>query len=231
MDRRRALALVAGVLIAGIGFVGAVNAWMLLAARGDSTARVAAVERAQVAIVPGALVHPDGRMSAMLADRVESAADLYRAGRVARILASGDHHRLGYDETDTMRDALLRAGVPSRAIFTDYAGFDTWSTMVRAREVFKVDRAVVVTQGFHMARALSLGRAAGLELNGFVSDRGHAYGAQGTRSDVREVAARVKGAQQAVFRPAVLLGPAHPIDGNGRSSWGPADPLAPRPPG
>jgi SanA protein len=231
MDRRRAAFLLAGFVVAGIGFVAAANAWVLLAARGDSTTRVADVPRAHVAIVPGALVHPDGRMSAMLADRVHSAADLYRAGKVERILVSGDHHRLGYDEPDTMRDALLRAGIPSHTIFTDYAGFDTWSTMVRAREVFGVDHAVVVTQGFHMARALSLGRSAGLDLHGFVSDRGHSYGSQGTRSGVREVAARVKGLQQAVLEPAVLLGPSHPINGNGRNSWGPADPLAPRPPG
>lgn len=79
-----------------------------------------------------------------------------------------------------------------------------------------------------MARALSLGEAAGLDLRGFVADRGHGYGAQGTRSRVREVAARVKGLQQALVRPAVLLGPSHPIGGNGRDSWGPADPLAPR---
>jgi len=231
MDRRRAAFVLVGFVLAGIGFVAAVDAWMLLAARGDSTARLAEVPRAQVAIVPGALVHPDGRMSAMLADRVQSAADLYRAGKVGRILVSGDHHRLGYDETDTMRDALLRAGVPSRAIFTDYAGFDTWSTMVRAREVFGVERAVVVTQGFHMARALSLGRSAGLDVHGLVSDRGHRYGSQGTKSEVRELAARVKGLQQAVLEPEVLLGPPHPIEGNGRASWGPPDPLAPRAPG
>jgi SanA protein len=228
MNRRRAAFLLIAFVATGIGFVAAANAWVLLAARGDSTTRVTDVPRAHVAIVPGALVYPDGRMSAMLADRVQSAADLYRAGKVERILVSGDHHRLGYDETDAMRDALLRAGVPSRTIFTDYAGFDTWSTMVRAREVFGVDHAVVVTQGFHMARALSLGRAAGLELHGFVSDRGHSYGSQGTRSGVREVAARVKGLQQAVLQPAVLLGPAHPITGDGRTSWGPADLDAPR---
>jgi SanA protein len=227
MNRRRAAFLLLGFVMAGIGFVAAANAWVLLTARGDSTTRVTDVKRTQVAIVPGALVHLDGRMSAMLADRVQSAADLYRADKVERILVSGDHHRLGYDETDAMRDALLRAGVPSRAIFTDYAGFDTWSTMVRAREVFGVDRAVVVTQGFHMARALSLGRAAGLNLHGLVSDRGHGYGSQGTRSGVRELAARVKGLEQAVLQPAVLLGPSHEISGDGRTSWGPADPLAP----
>jgi SanA protein len=231
MDRRRAALVFMGLVVAGIAFVAVANAWVLLTARGDSTTRVTDVRRAHVAIVPGALVYPDGRMSGMLADRVRSAVDLYRSDKVQRILVSGDHHRLGYDETDTMRDALLRASVPSRAIFTDYAGFDTWSTMVRAREVFGVDRAVVVTQGFHMARALSLGRAAGLNVRGLVSDRGHNYGSQGTRSSVREVAARVKGAGQALLQPTVLLGPSHPISGNGRNSWGPADPLAPRAPG
>jgi vancomycin permeability regulator SanA len=90
-----------------------------------------------------------------------------------------------------------------------------------------VQRAVVVTQGFHMARALSLGRAAGLEVGGLVADRGHDPGHQGVRSDLREVAARVKGLQQSVLRPDVLLGPRHPISGNGRTSWGPPDPLAP----
>jgi SanA protein len=102
--------------------------------------------------------------------------------------------------------------------------------MVRARKVFGVDRAVVATQGFHMARALSLGRAAGLDLHGLTADRGHDYGSQGTRSGVREIAARVKGLRQAVLHPGVLLGPAHPIAGNGRHSWGPIDPLAPSPP-
>jgi SanA protein len=222
---RRRIALVVGFGLVGVLSVVVLNVYVLARA-GGAAGDVADVRRAQVAIVPGALVQPDGRMSAMLADRVARAAELYRAGKVERILVSGDHGRLGYDEPDTMRDALLKAGVPARAIFTDYAGFDTWSTMVRARKVFAVRDAIVVTQGFHMARSLYLAEQAGLDVQGLVADRG-GYGRKGKESGVREVLARVKGFQQGALKPSVLLGPAHPITGDGRMSWGPADPLAP----
>ncbi|HYC80666.1 MAG TPA: ElyC/SanA/YdcF family protein, partial [Solirubrobacterales bacterium] len=109
---------------------------------------------AEVAIVPGAMVQADGKMSAMLADRVEQAARLWHAGKVEKVLVSGDHHTWAYDEPDTMRKALVARGVPPRDVFEDHAGFDTWATMVRARAIFNVEDAVVVTNGFHMARAL-----------------------------------------------------------------------------
>jgi SanA protein len=222
--RHRLLAVAGGMTAAGVAAVLALNAYLLL--RGDGATReVAAVEHAQVAIVPGALVHRDGRMSAMLADRVDDAVALYEAGKVDRILVSGDHGRLGYNETDTMRDAVVAAGVPAVRVFTDYAGFDTWSTVRRAREIFGVRDAVVVTQPFHMARALYLARAAGLEAQGLETTRD--YGSQGAIGAARELLARVKGAGQGVIRPAVIGGPRLPIGGDGRASWGPEDPLAP----
>src|SRR4051812_29796874 len=141
--------------------LGGINALVVLRTHSRATDSVAAQPHAQVAIVPGALVDPRGHMSTMLADRVRGAVELYRAGKVDRILVSGDHHRLGYDETDTMRDAVVQTGVPARDVFTDYAGFDTWSTMARAKRIFGVKSAIVVTQGFHMARAIDLGKAAG----------------------------------------------------------------------
>src|SRR4051812_27043535 len=100
-----------------VGLTGAVtlagvNVVVLARAHGRVQSNVADLETAQVAIVPGALVRPDGTMSAMLRDRVAGAVALYRAGTVDRILVSGDHGRLGYDETDTMRDAVVAAGVP-----------------------------------------------------------------------------------------------------------------------
>ena len=195
------------------------NAVVLVRTHGRIHSDVAGVDQAEVAIVPGALVKPDGSMSAMLRDRVAGAVALYRAGTVTRILVSGDHRRLGYDETDTMRDAVLAAGVPAEAVFTDYAGFDTWSTMRRARQVFDVQSAVVVTQGFHAARAVDLGLAAGIDTQGLTV--GGAYGRKGRESSVREVLARVKGLGEATFRPAVMLGPELPINGLGPSSWGP----------
>lgn len=223
--RRPAVLVALGLGLLGFTTLGAANLLVLARAHGRIEHSVAAVPKAQVAIVPGALVDPSGRMSAMLRDRVQGAVALYRAGRVGRILVSGDHGRIGYDETDTMRDAVLKAGVPASRVFTDYAGFDTWSTMERARKVFGVRSAIVVTQGFHVARAVDLGRAAGLDIHGLVA--GHAYGAQGRRSSIREVVARAKGLEEATLHPAVLLGPKLPITGDGRTSWGPKDPQAP----
>jgi SanA protein len=201
----------------------AANAYVLLSARGDSASNVDGVAHAQTAIVLGALVNPNGQMSAMLDDRVRQAALLWRSGKVDRLLVSGDHHKWSYDEPDTMRKALIRAGVPARAIFTDHAGFDTWATMVRARQVFAVSSATVITQGFHMPRALYLAQAAGLHAQGLTSDL-HGYGTQGKRSRLREVVARVKATSQGVLHTGVLLGPSLPITGNGRSSWGPPPP-------
>lgn len=202
--------------------VGGANA-LVLVKGDDSTASVDGAPRAEVAIVPGALVKPDGEMSTMLADRVRQAAALWEAGKVDRILVSGDHGRWGYDEPGTMRRALVRQGVPGRVVFEDHAGFDTWATMVRAREIFQVREALVVTQGFHMARALYLADAAGIDASGVTSDL-HPYGFQGRKSGVRETLSRVKAiADVALDRPA-LDGPTIPISGDGRASWGPEPP-------
>jgi len=118
--------------------IAAANAYILLSTSGESTGNVADVPHAQVAIVLGAFVKPDGKMSPMLADRARQADALWKAGKVDRILVSGDHHSWAYDEPDTMRKALVADGVPPRVIFEDHAGFDTWASMVRARSIFGV---------------------------------------------------------------------------------------------
>jgi SanA protein len=200
------------------------NAWVLVGAGGRSTDDAADAPHAQVAIVPGALVRPDGKMSSMLADRVRGALALWRAGKVERILVSGDHHTWAYDEPGTMRRALVKAGVPPRVIFEDHAGFDTWATMVRAQQVFGVRDAIVVTQGFHMPRALYLADQAGIAATGLTSDL-HPYGIQGTKSDVREVLSRVKAVADTTLDPDATGGPRIPISGDdGRVSWGPSPP-------
>jgi SanA protein len=200
------------------------NAYILLSTDGESTANVADVPRAQVAIVPGALVQPNGKMSAMLADRVRQADALWKAGKVDRILVSGDHHTWAYDEPDTMRKALVAAGVPGRVIFEDHAGFDTWATMVRARGIFGVKDAVVVTQGFHMPRALYLAHAAGIDATGLTADL-HQWGYQGRKSEVREVLSRVKAIADTTLDTPAMGGKRIPISGgDGRVSWGPPPP-------
>ena len=217
---RRALGSLA-LLIAAVVLA---NAYILLDTSGESTSVVAEVPRAEVAIVPGALVNPNGTMSTMLADRVRDAAALWQAGKVKRILVSGDHRSWAYDEPDTMRKALVRDGVPPRVIFEDHAGFDTWATMERARGIFGVRDAVVVTQGFHMPRALYLAEEAGIHATGLVSDL-HPYGIQGVKSEVREAFSRVKAIADVTLGTPALGGTKIPIgDDDGRVSWGPAPP-------
>jgi SanA protein len=204
--------------------VAAANAYVLLYASGEATDSVAEVPEAEVAIVPGALVMPDGTMSPMLAARVEQALRLWHAGKVEKILVSGDHGTWRYDEPDTMRKALVREGVAPREIFEDHAGFDTWATMVRARSIFGVRDAVVVTQGFHMPRALYLADEAGIDATGLTADlRG--WGFQGRKSAVREVLSRVKAVVDASLDTPAMAGPKIPISTtDGRESWGPPPP-------
>lgn len=203
--------------------IAAANAYVLIQG-GDSTSTVADVPHAEVAIVPGALVEPDGDMSAMLAARVEQASKLWHAGKVEKILVSGDHGAWKYDEPDTMRKALVRAGVAPEDVFEDHAGFDTWATMVRARSIFGVRDAVVVTQGFHMARALYLADEAGIEATGLTADL-QPWGFQGRKSAVREVLSRVKAIADVTLETPALAGPKIPIaTTDGRESWGPAPP-------
>lgn len=210
----------AGVLVL---LVAAANAYVLLEG-GDSTGVVADVPHAEVAIVPGAMVEPDGDMSAMLAARVKQASRLWHAGKVAKVLVSGDHGSWKYDEPDTMRKALVRDGVPPEDVFEDHAGFDTWATMVRAREIFGVRDAVVVTQGFHMARALYLADAAGIDATGLTADL-QGWGSQGRRSAAREVLSRLKAIADVTLDTPALAGPRIPIaTADGRESWGPAPP-------
>jgi SanA protein len=163
-------------------------------------------------------------MSAMLADRVRRASALWHAGKVEKVLVSGDHGSWIYDEPDTMRKALVADGVPPRDVFEDHAGFDTWATMVRARSIFGVRDAVVVTQGFHMPRALYLAQAAGIDATGLTADL-HQWGYQGRKSEIREVLSRVKAIADTTLDTPAMGGKKIPISGDdGRVSWGPAAP-------
>jgi len=214
--------VVAGAAALGAGalVVAGSNAVVLLSGGSGDYARPADAPRAQVALVLGAAVRPDGTLTPMLRDRVRVAAELYREGKVSKVLASGDHGTVQYDEVNPMKRALIAQGVPERDVFTDHAGFDTWDSVVRARKVFGVSSALVVTQGFHLPRAVWLARRAGLDAHG-VSASLHGYGTQGRRSGVREVLARVKAVEEAVTssRPR-YLGPPVPITGDGRASAG-----------
>jgi SanA protein len=215
MKRLVLLGVVCGLLVVGLP-----NLIVWLGGRTPVTTDIAKVPHAQAALVLGAQVYRDGRPSIMLADRVNAAAELYRAGRVDKLLLSGDHSRKDYDEVGTMRRMLLTQGIPAEDIFTDHAGFDTWDSAQRAKRVFDVSSAVVVTQRFHMARALYDARRAGLKVSGFAADR-RDYGRVMRRLEVREAAARVKTVGDAIIgADPHFLGTEIPISGDGRVSWG-----------
>jgi SanA protein len=157
----------------------------------------------------------------MLEDRLQTAAALYQSGRVRKVLVSGDHGRVTYDEVGAMRKRLLALGVAPRDIFTDHAGFDTWDSAQLARQVFEVRSVLVVTQSYHLPRALYAARRAGLQATGVAADR-RDYGHVMTRLRMREALARVKVLGDTVTHASArYLGPVIPITGDGRRSWGP----------
>jgi SanA protein len=221
---RRAAWTAGSLLALVVLFLAGTNLYVIYGPGGSYTSNVERVPHAQVALVLGAQVEPNGHMSPMLADRVQQAVALWDAGKVNRILVSGDHHTWAYDEPDTMRKALVAAGVPPRVIFEDHAGFDTWASVLRAKKIFQARSAVIVTQGFHMPRALFLAHEAGLPATGLTADL-RSYGWQGKESWFREILSRAKAVVDTVRGAPVYGGPAIPISGsNGRVSWGPAPP-------
>ena len=162
--------------------------------------------RAPVAIVLGAAVHADGRPSPWLAYRLDVAADLYTSGRVEAILVSGDNRRVGYDEPTAMRDYLVSKGIPHQAIALDYAGFDTYDTCVRARRIFGIERALLVTQDFHEPRAVAICRTVGVSVDGVGDSRARGDRTTWAVSWVRERPATIKAVIDVVSRRDPTLG-------------------------
>ncbi|QJS14557.1 DUF218 domain-containing protein [Streptomyces argyrophyllae] len=184
------------------------SAWLYVSTA-DRLRTTADVPRTEVAVVFGAGLWKQGQPSPYLAHRLDAAAALYRAGRIEVVLVTGDNSRKDYDEPDAMRAYLTRHGVPDARIVGDYAGFDTWDSCVRAKKIFGVDRAVLISQDFHIRRAVALCEAAGVTSYGVGVDAEHDvtwyYG--GTR----EVFAAGKAVLDAVFQPdPTFLGPREP---------------------
>ena len=128
-----------------------------------------------------------GAASVVLTDRVATGVELYKAGKVRKLLMTGDNSRDGYNEPAAMRQEALAMGVPARDIVCDYAGFRTYDSLYRARDIFGVRSAILVTQGYHLPRALFLGRKLGLDVVG-VDAAKRTYGGQ-FGFDLREIAA------------------------------------------
>lgn len=165
-------------------------------------------------LVLGCLVHDSGRPSDMLSDRLRRGVSLFDVGAAPKLLMSGDHGRENYDEVDAMKRYAVEAGIPSEDIFMDHAGFSTYESLYRARDVFQAKRVLIVTQEYHLYRALHIAKRLGLEAWGVGADY-HNYVGQSYR-EVREVLARVKDWAVCFFQPLpTYLGDPIPITGSG----------------
>jgi SanA protein len=167
--------------------------------------------RPRVAIVFGASVYSSGDLSAMLEDRVKTAIELYRAGKVDRILVSGDNRTPQYNEPKAMADYLISHAVAPRDVVLDYAGRSTYETCQRAREIFGLQRALLVTQRFHLPRALYLAHQLGLDAFGVVADQ-QQYSSLDYQQ-AREMGAEIKAYLNVhVLPPNTVLGERLPIE-------------------
>ena len=166
-------------------------------------------------LVLGCLVRENGVPSDMLHDRLQRAVELYDAGVSSKLLMSGDHGRVDYDEVAAMKRFAVDAGVPSENVFMDHAGFSTYESIYRAKDIFQANRILIISQEYHLYRAIYIANQMGLEAYGVSSDY-HTYGGQFIR-DVRELLARVKDFVVCIFKPEpTYLGDVIPIfsDGN-----------------
>ncbi|MDB5225523.1 MAG: hypothetical protein JWL87_475 [Candidatus Adlerbacteria bacterium] len=165
-----------------------INAGMVWGEQRHMYADVGSVPERTVAIVPGAAILRSGALSAVFMDRANAAVALYQAGKAQKILVSGDNSTVEHNEVDPARKYLLSRGVPEEDIYLDHAGFDTYSTMYRAHEIFKVESAVIATQSFHLPRSIFIARTLGIDAVGLRADNVHLL----PRNQVRESLARVK---------------------------------------
>jgi SanA protein len=167
---------------------------------------------ARVAIVFGAGLSRDGRPSPVLRDRVATAADLFFSGKVEKLLMSGDNRFVDYNEPGAMRQYALELGVPDAAIVLDYAGRRTYDTCYRARAIFGVTDAVLVTQRFHLARAVFTCNLLGLPATGANADRRTYSRSSQLIWNLREIPASLVALWEVlVSRPEPVLGNAEPI--------------------
>ena len=202
--RARAAWIAGGVGLAGIATLGGSVGFVRATAAGHLY-REDDVPPAPVALVLGAKVYPDGTPSAFLAARLDVAKRLFETGKVRAILVSGDNMAPEYNEPDAMRAYLIKAGVPADKVIADYAGFDTYDSCARAKRIFNVSKLIMVTQSYHLPRAVATGRALGVAASG-VGDDTVRHSNPWRRGAIREQIACVKTVLDLITRRDPVLG-------------------------
>ena len=177
----------------------------------NKTYSEADVPTRRVAIIFGAGLWRDGSPTPVLQDRVETGARLYFAGKVEKLLMSGDNSYVEYNEPEAMRQYALSLGVPDSAVVLDYAGRRTYDSCYRAKEIFRVDKAILVTQKFHLARALFLCNSLGLDGVGVEANNRSFLKRSLLFWNLRELPATLGAFADVLFRPQPILGTPEPI--------------------
>jgi SanA protein len=206
--KRRKVTLLIFLLLILI-LLGAPRVIMVLGSQ-SRTYDVESVPEYKAAIVFGAGLLADGSPTAVLQDRVSTAADLYKSGKISKILMSGDNSYLNYNEPGAMKSYALELGIPEEDIVLDYAGRRTYDTCYRAKEIFQLSSAILVTQQFHLSRALYTCKTLGIESVGVAADL-RPYRDSGYWN-VREIVASMVAFYQVHFsKPEPVLGDPEPI--------------------
>ncbi|MCL2787054.1 MAG: YdcF family protein [Micrococcales bacterium] len=207
---RRAVIVLASLMGLVCLVVAGLNLWVVRSTTGRivdeaSQARERFGSGYDAILVLGAGITPDGKPSVTLTNRLATAVELYQAGLAPVVLLTGDNSRLDYNEVEVMRQYMVDAGVPAGDVYRDFAGFSTWESIYRAREVFQARRLVIVTQRYHLYRALFGADRLGLDAVGVAAERWKGFD---LGQDIRETAARTKEPLATLFgRKPTFLGP------------------------
>lgn len=177
-----------------------------LAASDGRIRSLTSVPKKPVAIVFGAAVYANGTPLPYLQTRLDLAYDLFSAKKVRAILVSGDNRQANYNEPDSMRNYLIKRGVPESKVVADYAGVDTYATCVRANKIFGVTEAILTTQTYHLPRAIATCRMVGVDAWGVGDDTGSQHLQEWQENSAREWPANVKMAIDLISGRQPVLG-------------------------
>lgn len=199
--------------ILGICFIFGINAYVKKSVN-ENIIEISNIKENYDAILVLGAGLKNGKPSPVLKDRLDTAYEAYIKGASSKIIVSGDHGRKNYDEVNVMKDYLISKGVPSDNIFMDHAGFSTYDTIYRAKEIFLCDKVLIITQEFHIFRSLYIAKKLDLEAEGVSATLRH-YSEE-TKFELREILARDKDFVKTIFKPKPkYLGDTIPVFGDG----------------
>jgi SanA protein len=212
---KRFLLFITSIFLIIIAIILAVNLVVYIKTKPYIYNKISELPNAQTVIIPGSSVLPNHSLSSVMKDRSDMAIQLYKLKKVSKILVSGDNRTVNYNEVNPVRIYLLKNGVLDQDIFLDHAGFDTYSTMYRARDIFKVSSVIIASQSFHLPRAIFIARELGIKAYGINADAGHIL----FINYIREVFADEKAVLDLTLNAKPkYLGAEIPITGDGRNN-------------